>query len=130
MNLFDEIRGFFVATEHDVIAVIEAIKKDIPVIESDIAAALRWVARQTPTIAADLQTTEALVTAVGAAGNPNVAAAIAAANIAVAGLNAFAASYNSGKPSAEAVVQGYVALKNASSAASAAASAAASTAKA
>ena len=129
MSFWSNITGFFKTTEQDVINIIGDISKEVPVIEADLAKALRWIANETPTIAADLQTTTTLVTAVGATSNPQIAAAIVAANVAVQGLNAFAAKYNSGAGSATAVVDGYIALKQASAAASSAAAAAAASAQ-
>ena len=111
MSFWSNITGFFKTTEQDVINIIGDISKEVPVIEADLAKALKWIANETPTIASDLQTTTALVTAVGATSNPQIAAAIVAANVAVQGLNAFAAQYNNGAGSATAVVDGYIALK-------------------
>jgi hypothetical protein len=125
MSIFTTIKGYFVTTEQDVIKLVTAVSQDLPVLEKDINNAFSWIANETPTIAANLQTATTLVTAVGAASNPQVAAAITAANLAVQGLNAFAAQYNAGAPSATAVIDGYIALKQASAAASSAAAAAA-----
>ena len=44
---------------------------------------------------------------------PEIAAAIAAANVAVDALNAYAKAVNSGKPTADAVLLGYTAVKTA-----------------
>lgn len=129
MSFWSNVTRFFQTTEQDVINVIALIAKEAPVIEADIQKALKWIANETPTIASDLQTTTALVTAVGATSNPQIAAAITAANIAVAGLNAFADNYNKGSASTVAVIDGYIALKQASAAASSAAAAAAASAK-
>jgi len=129
MSFFTSIKNFLVTTEQDVIKIIGAIVKEEAVLEKDLGIALKWIAGQTPTIASKLQMAESLIVAVGAANNPNVAASIAAANLAVAGLNAFAAAYNSGTPTAAAVVEGYQALKQASAAASNAAASAVSSVK-
>ena len=81
-----------------------------------VHAALQWVAGQVPTIATDLQVVEGLIVALGFSTNPNVATAIADANLAVQALNAFAAAENAGNTDAQAVVNGYVALKQAQAA--------------
>lgn len=117
---------FFAATEADVVALIGAIKKDAVIVAHDIDRALTWIAKQTPTIVSDLQTATKLVAEVGAVSNPQIAAAVTAANIAVAALNAFASAKTSGQSDVSAVVQGYVAVKQANAAVNAAAAAAAS----
>jgi len=128
MSFLSAIENFFSETETEVIALVVAVKKGEELVASDIDKALKWVASETPAIVSNLQGAVAIVEAVGVASNPDVALAITAANVAVTALNAFAAASNSGKTDAQAVVQGYVAVKQAqASAASAAAAAASST---
>lgn len=130
MNMFTR---FFQATEHDVIAVISAFRTNGPLIVADINKAMNWVVAQTPAIAADIQMASSLAMSVGVAADPRVALAIAAANEAVVALNAFANASAANKAAgqtdtqahAAALVQGYVAIKQASAAVSAASIAAA-----
>jgi hypothetical protein len=116
-NLIDE-------TESDVLTIITDFKSGVVVAEKDVNYALQWIASNAPAIAADIEEVVGIATTIGVAANPEVAAAITAANVAVTALNAFAASSNSGATATQAVVAGYVAVKQAQ-AASAAASAAA-----
>jgi hypothetical protein len=125
MSFFTTIENLFTETESDIVALVAAAKNGIGVVETDVAKALAWVAKATPQIAADLQTAETLIVSTGVATNPEVAAAIVAANIAVQGLNAFAASAKAGQSNAGAVIAGYVAVKQAQTAASSAAAIAA-----
>jgi hypothetical protein len=125
MSILSSIKSFFVTTEQDVVNLITAVSNEAPVIQKDIDRAFGWIAKETPVIATNLATATTIVAAVGANSNPQVVAAIAAANLAVQGLNAFAEQYNKGTPTATAVIDGYIALKQASSAASSAAAAAA-----
>jgi predicted oxidoreductase (fatty acid repression mutant protein) len=111
-NWFTGLENFFTTTEADVVAVIAKIKAAIPVVENDINAVVRWVVNNTPTIAADIQQVERIVTALGFV-NPEVSAAIAAANTAVVALNAFAASEKAGQSNVQSAVNGYIAVKQA-----------------
>lgn len=126
MSFLSTIENLFTETETDIIALVAAVKKGEAVVAGDIDRAIKWVASETPTIVADLQSAVALVTAVGVASNPDVAAAITAANLAVTALNAFAAASSSGTTDAQAIVSGYVAVKQAQASAASAAAAAAS----
>lgn len=122
------LTNFLHATETDVINLIADIKNDMTVAITDINKALNWIGSQAPAIAANLTEVTKLVTAVGGTSNPEIAAAVVAANAAVVALNAFANAKTAGQNNAEAVVQGYVAVKQAAAAvASASAAAAAST---
>jgi len=124
MTWYTDIEHFFKTTEEDVLALIAKIKTEAAVIETDIHAALRWVSNQAPAIAADVQMVANLIKTVGVI-NPTVEAAIQAANIAVIGINAFANATKAGKNDTAAVVQGYVAVKQAQAAVATAATAAA-----
>lgn len=124
MSFFDRLRSFIVETEADVVAVVAKIKTEEEVVASEINSALHWIASNTPAIAADIESVVGIAETVGVAGNPEVAAAIAAANIAVTALNAFASASNSGKSNTQAVLSGYVAVKQAQAAVASAAAAA------
>ena len=120
MSFFDSWKAFLTETEADVVKIITAIKADAVIIEADVVAAQHWIANNAPTIAKDIQQVLGLVEAVGIGANPEVAAAVVAANLAVSALNAFAAQTNVGGNAAQSVVAGYVAVKQAQSAVSAA----------
>lgn len=124
-DLESNVSHFFVEAETDVVKVVAQVKADIEVAIQDIDGALKWLVKQTPAIAVGLQTAASLIEQVGVASNPEVAAAIAAANIAVQGLNAFAAAANNGKTMPQAVVDGYAAYKSAQAAVAGAAAVAA-----
>ena len=119
--------SFFQTTEADLIKVLGKIKDDVVVLPGEINAALKWLAGNTPAIAADIQSVLSIVEVLGVATNPAVATAVADANLAVTALNAYAAASNAGKPNVQAVVQGYVALQQANAAVALAKSASAIT---
>lgn len=124
MSFMSSLQNFISETEADVVKVVTAIKADMAVIASDLVAAEHWIASNTPAIAADIQQVLGLVEAVGITANPEVAIAVAAANTAVTALNAFANASNTGATPTQAVVAGYVAVKQAQSAVSSAMAAA------
>lgn len=111
-------------TEADVIAIIAKVKADTVVAESDVHKALTWLADETPTIVAGLQTALGIAEAVGVVTAPE----LVAANAAVAALNAFAQAQANAKTSgntnlmsdAKSVVTGYVAYTQANAAVNAA----------
>ena len=121
------ILSFFQTTEADLIKVLGKIKDDAVILPGEINAALKWLAGNTPAIAADIQSVLSIVEVLGVATNPAVATAVADANLAVTALNAYAAASNAGKPNVQAVVQGYVALQQANAAVAVAKSASAAT---
>lgn len=125
MSFWTALKSFITTTEADVVEIIAKVKTGAQVAERDISDALHWVASNAPSITSDIQSVVGVAEAVGVAGNPEVVAAITAANLAVDGLNAFAAAANSGKSEPQAVVAGYVAAKQAQAAAASAAAAAA-----
>lgn len=127
MSFLTSWQNFISETEADVEIVIVAIKNDVAVIESDLAAAQRWIVSNEPTIAADIQQVLGIVEAVGLGANPEVAASVALANTAVTALNAFVSASNSGSTATQSVLAGYVAVKQAQSAVAAAKAAAAAT---
>lgn len=127
LSFEQHVNTWFVTTEQEVATIVGQIKADIDVAIQDVDKALQWVVSQVPTIAASLTTAASLIEQVGLASHPEVAAAIAAANIAVEGLNAFAAAANAGKTMPQAVVSGYVAVKSAQAAVAGATAVAAKT---
>lgn len=127
MSFIDTLKGWITTTEADVVAIIAKIKTEEQVVASEINNALHWIASNAPTIVADIQSVVGIAETVGVASNPQVAAAIIAANTAVAALNAFAAASNSGSSDTQAVLSGYVAVKQAQAAAASAAAAAVQT---
>lgn len=124
MSLFSEIENWLTESEPKVLSLIVQIERDVQIAESDISAAMKWIAQQAPSISTDIQNVVALVMEIGLGSNPTISAAVVAANTAVAALNAYAQAYNSDSGTAQAVVQGYLAVQQAR-AASAQASAAA-----
>lgn len=122
-NILQFIEGIIKTTEKDVLVVIAQIKKGEQVVANDIHSSLKWVAANAPQIAQDIVMLEAFVQSAGIL-TPDVQLAIAAANKAVAGINAVAASVQAGKSDAQTLVDGYLAVKNANAAAAGAAVAA------
>ena len=118
--------SWFATAEADVLKIIQVIKTEEQVLASDINKALKWVADNTPAIAADIQQVLSLVQILGIA-DPRVQVAVTTAHEAIAALDAYAKAYNSGTGTPQAVVAGYAALKSAQAAASTAASVAVST---
>jgi hypothetical protein len=104
-------------TETDVISVITKLKSEAIVAETEINAAMNWIANETPTIVADLQIALGLAQAVGVVTAPE----LAAANAAVVALQALAAAHNASvaagdsslATNAKTVVAGYVAFNQA-----------------
>ena len=127
MSFFTALQSFLVETEADVVKVVGAIKADIVIAERDIVAAQHWIASNAPAIAADIQEVLNLVELVGLGANPEVGAAVTAANVAVQALNAFANASNTGATPGQAVIAGYVAVKQAQAAVSSAMAATAAT---
>jgi hypothetical protein len=128
-NILSWLESRITVTEQDVVALVVKVKQGIALAAHEINAGLGWIANETPNIAADIQQAASLVQLAGVvdpAAEPEVVAAVAAANTAVAGLNAFATAYKSGTGTAQSVVAGYTAIKAAQSAAANAAAIAAS----
>lgn len=116
MTVIDNLENFFEETEADVLKVIVAIKQEAEIFASDLSSALKWVASQAPAIATEVEGVLGIVTELGIGSNPTIAAAVTAANVAVTALNAFATASNSGAGTVQAVVDGYVAVKQAQAA--------------
>ena len=115
MSFLTTIEGWWAVTEQDVWATVVKIKQDIDVAESDIIAALNWIADNAPAIAADIQRVLSIVQVVGIS-SPAVETAVVAANEAVSALNAFATASKSGANTVDSVVAGYSALNSAQAA--------------
>lgn len=111
------LTSFFETTEADVVALISKVAAGVQLVEKDVDRGIKWVAGEAPAIVSALQTAVGLAQQVGMV-NP---AELAAANAAVTALNAFASSVNSGVADGQAVVNGYVAYKQATAAVAAAA---------
>ena len=127
MSFFTALQSFITETEADVVKVVGALKADIAIAEGDIVAAQHWIASNAPAIANDIQQVLSLVEMVGLGSNPEIGAAVTAANVAVQALNAFASASNTGATPGQAVVAGYVAVKQAQAAVSSAMAAVAAT---
>lgn len=123
--------------EADIQTFIAKIKNDVEVAIADLEKGLSWLASETPAIAAGVQQlatfAEAVAPAAGPAGMAVVTASVTAANVAMAGLTAFAASYNqatttgiTATKAAQALVTGYTALTTAKAAVATGAAAASS----
>jgi len=113
---FTTLENWLSETEADVLAVIAEIKQELVVAESDISAALTWIANNAPTIASDIEEVLGIVTTIGLGANPEVAAAVTAANVAVTALNAFANAKASGASDTSSVLAGYTAVQQAQAA--------------
>jgi hypothetical protein len=116
MSFLTHIENFFSVVEADVVAVVTKIRQGFAVAETDIANAMKWIAGEIPNVVTVIQTAESIAgTTAGLipAIAPEVEAAIAAANVAVAGLNAFktASGNNAGTPAT--LMASYVAVKQA-----------------
>lgn len=119
-SIEQSIEDFAVETEADVQAVIAAVAKGVQEAETLIDDALQWVVNNTPTIVTDITNVIGFASAVGATANPTVAAAVAAAQTAIAALNAVAAAKNSGATDIQTLLSGYTAIKQAQSSVAAA----------
>lgn len=109
-SIITDIENAFQTTEQDVLNWIAQIKQGVEVAEADLASALKWLAGVAPAVTTDIQSTVSLVQQTGITIPASV---VTAANAAVAGLNAIAAAQNAGATSAQTLVNGYVAVKQA-----------------
>lgn len=124
MTFFTTIESLWQKNETFVLGVIVNIKGGVAVLEKDISAANVWIISHAVTITADIESIIGIVQAATAAGivlPSGISAAVATANEAVAALNAYAAAAGSGTNTANALIAGYTAAKQASAAHSAAA---------
>lgn len=115
MSFLDSLKNFITETEADVQKVVAALVADAEVIESDLNSAFHWVISNAPTIAADITEVASFATQAGITANPAFAAAVAAANLAVQGLNAAVTANKAGQNTAQSVLAGYVAIQQARS---------------
>ena len=116
MSWINNIESYFVTTEAFVIKVVADVRREVLIAEHDVAIAMNWVVKNIPQVVADLQEGVIIIESLGVTSNPEVAIAIAAANAAVAGLNAFESKYKVGTTDAATVANGYNAIKQASAA--------------
>lgn len=124
MSFFTTIEAKFATDEAWVLGLIVKIQQGEAAIESDIRIALSWINSHITDINAGLQEIESVVASLATAGvklPPAVMASIKDANVAVAGLNAYAAASAGGVNNAQALVDGYLAAKNVLTASTAAA---------
>lgn len=104
------------ADEAYVLNLLVKIKAGAQVAEADAEAAAKWLTDNSGTIAQDVAIVTGLIIRLGLAGHPEIAAAITAANVAVAALNAFAAADAAGGNIVPALLSGYEAVKQAQAA--------------
>jgi hypothetical protein len=114
--------SWFTTAEKDVITFIQKAEQGFKVVEKDAKAAITWIAKEIPVVANDVAMVAGFIGQVPVVGtNPEVLAAISAANIAMQGLNVLAQAYNStGVITAQSVASAYAAYKNATAAKNAA----------
>jgi hypothetical protein len=125
MSFLDNIRNFFVTTEHDVVAFASKVWAEVPVAEKEIVSVANWVVGEIPKLTSAIATATPIVDAVVGVADPTISAKMAALNTAMVGLNAFATAVQNKNLTADSVVQGYSSLKAATSAAADVASTAA-----
>ena len=117
MGFFSNITKFWTTTEDDVVAFAADVWHEIPVVEKDIVKIANWVVGEIPQLTSTIATATPMIDAIVGLADPTIAAKMAALNTAMAGLNAFAATVQANKLTADSVVQGYSSLKAATSAA-------------
>jgi hypothetical protein len=87
--------SIFQKIEAEVMSFITAVENDVEIIIADAEKALSNVAAMVPSIAADIEGVATFVEGIPGVGQqPAVQEAVAAANIAMTGLNAFASAWN------------------------------------
>jgi hypothetical protein len=119
MSIFSSIKSLFVTTEADVQNFMMKVWNEAPVLEHEIALAAGWIVKTgLPNLTAEVQAITPFVSVIGTAvGHPELTANMAALNIAMAGVQSFAASAAAGSLTADQVVAGYGSLKQAGAAA-------------
>lgn len=117
MSIFTSFKSFFVTTEADVIAFAGKVWAEVPIAQKEIVAIANWIVGEIPALTSAINAATPIVDVALGAADPTIAVKMAALNAAMGGLNSFAASAQAGTLNADAVVQGYSALKAASSAA-------------
>lgn len=121
MSFMQNLKNFFQTTETEVLAVIVKIKNGIVYAEQEVANGLSWLEGHAGEISDSVNTVAGVVGSLAGAGiaiPPAVQQAVKDANAAVQGLNAMVASQEKGTP--QALIDGYVAAKQALAAANAA----------
>ena len=121
MSFADNFKNWFKTTEAEVLAVIVKVKQGIEFAEHEVLAGFRWLEDHVDDIATAVSAVSGVVGSLAGAGvviPPTVLKAVADANAAVQGLNAMVASQQKGTP--QALIDGYVAAKQAWAAADAA----------
>lgn len=129
------VSNVFFTTEADVIAIVKDVIAGVEVAASDIDKALQWVGGHAPAIAANVNAVTSLLSTVATAAAPlapavsaEIDGAVAAADLAVKGLDAVASSIKTSgggtvATDANAVLAGYHAVKTAQAASAKAAAA-------
>jgi hypothetical protein len=134
-NIFEEIgqgiENAIVTTYDDAKAIFMDIVTGVKGAEAKAGSLLSWIAGQVPNIAADVKAVETDIELVEAAfpgfsQNAAVTTAIADANSAVAGLNAFATAADAGTNNVTAAITGFSAFEAANAATASASAAVAS----
>ncbi len=105
-----------ITTEHFVVGVVAKFHAGEVVAEHEAAAAIKWIAGEIPGAVGILGQGITLIEGLGLSTNPDVALAITAANVMVAGLNKFETAYQAGATDAATVASGYSALKQSAAA--------------
>jgi len=119
MSFFDNIRSAFGTTEKDVVAFMMKVWNEEKIVAKEIGVAAEWIVKSgLPALTNDVAAITPFVSVIGtAAGHPELAANMAALNVAMAGVQAFSTAVSGGSLTADQVVQGYGSLKAASAAA-------------
>jgi hypothetical protein len=113
-NVETSIENAVATTEADIQVWVAKIQSGLGLLETDLAAGLKWVAAHAPTIVADLQGVLVLAQAIPGLQIP--AAAITATTAAAAALTAVATAENAGQTSGQTLVSAYNAVVNATAA--------------
>lgn len=101
------------ALESDVIVFVAKVKAGMAVAEADAKAVFNWLDQNAGTVASDIVLVLNVATKLGAGGNPELAALVAGANVAVAALNTYAQARSGGESQNQAAVDGYKAVAKA-----------------
>jgi hypothetical protein len=118
MSFLTNLETWFQTTEAEVLSVIVKIKNGIEYAEQEVVNGIKFLEGHAAEISGAVQTVAGVVGSLSGAGiaiPPSVVQAVKDANAAVAGLNAMVASQDKGTP--QALVDGYIAAKQALAAA-------------
>lgn len=108
--------SFWTTAESDVQAFITKLQQGLTWAQTELDSALGWVVNNTPAIVTDIEKAIGFASAVGVSTNPEVAAAIVAAQAAITALNAVASAKTSGASDIQTLLAGYTAVKQAQAA--------------